>query len=742
MSSSESQPSVEDTIGTILPSYGMFTSTVGMNVTVPETTSEEPPTYAPVQSLPPPTIPATTTTTLDSASIATTSHVSSAFNDSVASSRTSVTGGSGSGSVFEASGIDENGSFIIADENTGSWRETILDNVHKLPNLTFESHKISQAVDLEVHFTKEVCEPGKKPTLIQPEIYEYKQGDLLNGYILIRNTSDKPIPYEMFYVLFEGNFMIANPADVLDRVPVKIRKFLEMFDFGASWRLVYDDELPGSCEKPIDPIDGTQLCFGVKKVILPGVTYKRLFTFRIPNNLLDSECNDHGLSKHVEMPPTLGLSRWEVAHYPERAQSKIKDFSMMNTSVSYGVMARFIGRKSTWEADFGKINTTADETRIVNSKGDEYIILKELTNHFRVVQNNTPATDSERLMKLLENKLMYNNLILRIKEKIDHGNQLIESIEKGNFSGSIDIGKQLTETEIELAKCSQLYRPDHLRDAKFNPDKKEYYETFLPLLKKSITRTKNLGTLRLATPKQEYCVSYIPPVRFRTGPIDDLAKSWKFEIPLELSIKFPSISTKSPQLPTIKSIRAELASLTIKSEKYAIPIEFNHDLIFNKQNTGEFLDRDLFFNNVTKPFRKYSTELYNIVQKLGSGNFRMERRLVDDLKAVCNLDDRCMNMIVQDFNVNGQPFKKDAIKWDVTQEGATASVKLGVNLESLLLKGEENVKKGSRSYDRFTLVPDFQSCFMGRMYHIRLTVHLSNGSFSNIKVPVRIQKVV
>ena len=81
-------------------------------------------------------------------------------------------------------------------------------------------------------------------------------------------------------------------------------------------------------------------------------------------------------------------------------------------------MARFIGRKSTWEVDFGKIDTPSNSTRIVNSQGDEYIILKELTNYFRVVKKTPIPTDNERLMKLLENKLMYNNFILRIKEKL------------------------------------------------------------------------------------------------------------------------------------------------------------------------------------------------------------------------------------------------------------------------------------------------------------------------------------
>ena len=320
---------------------------------------------------------------------------------------------------------------------------------------------------------------------------------------------------------------------------------------------------------------------------------------------------------------------------------------------------------------------------------------------------------------------------------------MIKSIENGDYTGSIDIGKQLTETELELAKCSQLYRPRNLRDAKFNPDKKEYYETFLPLTKKSITGTKNFGTLRMATPKQEYCVCYVPPVRFRNQSIDRLTPSWKFEVPLDLSIKLPSLSSKSsPQLPTIKSISAEFVNLTIKSEKLAIPIEFNHDLIFNKVNTGEFTDRDLFNTNITKQFRKYSNELYKIVQQLGTENFRIERQLVDDLKAMCNLEDRSLNMPVRDFKVNGIPFKKDSIRWEINQESANASINLGINLESMILKGEPNVNETSKSYDRFTLVPDFQSCFMSRMYYIRLTVHLSNGSFSNIKVPVRIQKVL
>ena len=120
----------------------------------------------------------------------------------------------------------------------------------------------------------------------------------------------------------------------------------------------------------------------------------------------------------------------------------------------------------------------------------------------------------------------------------------------------------------------------------------------------------------------------------------------------------------------------------------------------------------------------------------------MERQLVDDLKAICQLQHQQFNLVVSGLEINGKPFCKDSINWNIEQDSAKASIKIGLNLEKLLLKGEINPTKLSKSYDRFTLVPDFQSCYMTRLYHIRLTVHLSNGTYSNIKVPVRIQKVL
>ncbi|KAI5949734.1 hypothetical protein KGF57_004557 [Candida theae] len=740
--------SFDETISTILPSYSMYTSTVGMNVNVPEDNEDDlpPPVYSCNNS----ELSAHTSSESNHLQEATTTSASSSSAASTTPTSVSESQNRRVAPVNSTSTIDDI-PLIVADENA-NLMETILDNVHRLPNMTFEKQEISKAVQLEVFYTKDIGEVGKAPELIDPSIYEYTQGDLLNGYITIKNTSDRPIPFEMFYLLFEGNFMVANEKRPQELEPVKIRRFLEMFDFYGSWneghinRLVTDSENPYLCKfgNTTDPLDGAYLYFGPKKEILPHRVYKRFFSFKIPNNLLDSECSEHSLSKHVELPPTIGLSRWEVAHYPERDLNKIKDFSIINTSVGYGVMARFIGRKSTWEVNFGKIVTPKhkDHAKLVNSKGDEYIILKELTNYIRVVPTTNVVTENERLMKLVENKLLYDNLVKRVKDKIDIGHQLEKALESRTVP---ELSPDLTQEEIEAAKMAQSYQhADSIRDIKSNLKKLEYYEVLVQLMKRSITGLKNQGVLQVKSPKQVYQVKYIPPCRFREESIEELEKSWKLTVPIELTTIFPSSDTNQTP-PTIKNINAELVVHTMRSLTSPIALEFNHCLIYNKfpNNSKRDVDLDTFTNNIVRPLQKQSTELYHLSQRLGLQNFRIEKQLVDDLKSICKIEEKSNNLVVGDLLVNGgiYNYKSNGLKWTNNGDGAaTSAFNLNINLASLSLKGVPTSAAHDKSYNRFNLVPDFQSCFMTRSYHLRLTFELSNGDVARLKVPVVVEK--
>ncbi|KAI5961629.1 BUL1 [Candida pseudojiufengensis] len=732
--------SFDETIGTILPSYLMYTQTIGKNVKVPEENDD-------VYNQPPPPI-------YSNDEIESSNSTNSAHFSILQSSTSSITNVSNenNGTAIDIQNLNsDDDSLIVADENT-NWRETVLDNVHKLPNMTFENNDLSNSVKMEIFFTKEIGEINRKPEFINPSLYEYTQGDLLNGYLTIRNTSNKPISFEMFYLLFEGSFMVANNKDLKDLTPVKIRRFLEMFDFSGSWndahinRLVSESEDIYFCTAGDfqDPIDGTNLYFK-DKILRPNRTYKRFFSFKIPENLLDSECNEHSLSKHTEIPPTLGLSRWEIKHYPEREDQKIRDLSIINTSIGYGVMGRFIGKKSTWESEFGKFETPKhkDFTKLVNSKGDEYIILKEITNFVRVIPRTKILTDNEKLMKQVENKLLYENFIKRIKDKIDVGEQLLKSIENQKFDDTIEINESISQQEIEAAKLQQSYKQvDSIRDLKSNIKKLEYYESMIPLIKKSITGDKNLGILSVKTPKTDYTIKYIPPLRFRDQSIDELANTWNLNIPIDLSVQYPNNKIEPP---IIKNITSELVVHTLKSMSKPIALEFNHELIYNKVqgNSKSFQDLDTFQHNIIKPLQDYSNKLYNLLKTLGTENFKIEKSLIDDIKSICQLDEKIMNLVCNDIKVDEQKYTpKTKLNWQRTQsQTLSTSFNLNINLHNLSLKGISTSKDLKlKSFNKFNLVPNFQNCFLIRFYHLKLSFELSNGDCIRIKIPITIEK--
>ncbi|KAK6455599.1 Bul1 N terminus-domain-containing protein [Scheffersomyces xylosifermentans] len=727
----------------ILPSYHMYTNTVSKNLNVTADESIEPPAYQNSSSTP--------------------SIVSYASNDSPLTSIMSPPVARGSPSTSSSSTGSQStidGAFIVADENTHSWQETVLDNVHKLRNLTCTDNPLSNAVDISVHFTKDICKVGEEPEEINPSLFEYSQGDYINGYVLIKSSASRPIPFEMFYLLFEGTIIVTD-LQTKEKNPLRIKKFLEMFDFSASFndghinRLITEFDNPFQCPDMVDPRDGTRLSFGLNKTILPNRVYKRFFTFKIPNNLLDSECNEHNLTEHVQLPPSMGLSRYaDSTPRGVALEDHIKDFSMIDTSVAYGVLARFIGRKSKYDIE-NKLKKH-DDTTLINSTGDEYIILKETCNYMRIVRKSNDMTENEKRMKFVESKLIHENLFNRIKQKIEMGEELLKSIENDEFDSSIDISKKLTDTELELAKLRQSYRQNS-RDVKFPQTKvDDSYEIVFPMMKKSFTgTTKNIGTMKVSTPKKDYTIKYIPPPKFRSHPNKEgVEPSWQLDVPIDLSVSLPSLasSNDTKKLPEIKSVAVELVVSTIQSEKYAIPIELHHNMIFNKPTTVPmqrltFIDNDNITNNIVKPTQELSTKLYQIIKKLGVENFKIEKQMIDDIKGICQLKEKNINLQVNDVKIESEGQSRDSkgiagIPWarDLKTNAFTKKFNLKLNLESISLKGNEKAQNSSKAYDKFCLVPNFQSCYLARMYYLKVILVTSTNEHIKIKVPVVIQK--
>lgn len=714
--------STEETIGAILPSYLMYTSTVGLNMNTAvqiQSQDREPPRYTRNW----------VGHTLDFSHLASpTSSLSQLASPSSEYARSSY--------GVNTPNLCEN----LYENNEANTEDTLLDNIHRLPRIINSDNRISDVVKLEIHFTKDIGEINKQPEYINPSIHEYKRGDTINGYFTIENTSSVTIQYEMFIVHFEGIFMVTDPKSYENKTPIRLHKFLDIFEFSASWteatinRLATESDDVHVCPQRFDPKDGYSVSLGNKRQLLPKIKYKRFFTFKIPNSLLDSECNVHGLSRHILLPPTIGKSNWKNINSSIELDESFDDFSLPDTCNYYAISARFIGRKHKLEEKFSPIEISISKKELENKNCDQFIVFKELTSCIRLVNNSYIPTHDERSMKLIEDRVILNNLILRIKQKIDNGIELVQSIEGLEYDSNIDMTKYFTASELELQKLRQLYRAQTNRNLKSDPN----YESILPVVKKNLTGGyKNFGVFKISTPKTVYCISYIPPASYRETSINQLAKTWNLEIPLNLSYICGNTSSHTTHH-LIKSISAQFVTLTIRSPKYSIPLEFNHDLIYEQNNAEDPLKQ-----NFIKPFKEYSLELYELLGVLGKPNFLVEKRLVEDIKSIVQLQYKTTELYVCNMKINGETFNKNTIRWDNIDRdgniGATAVI--GLNLESLSFKNLHSLPESLKSYNRFNFVPDFQTCYMSRLYHIKLSVTLFNGDVAHIRVPVNIQKL-
>lgn len=711
-------------IWNILPSYDLFSSTVNRGFT----NEVEPPSYE----------------TYSVAESTETSNGDCECGSNYTGSTPATT--VASDSSFVANGGSSAPGLTIADENTTFWHETILDNVHKLRHVSDFEQKYSSSVKMEIYFTKDVGEIGKVQELIDPSLHEYKAGDILNGYILIENQSSLEIPFDMFYVLFEGNFMITSQSNV--KKIIKVKKFLEMFDFSASWcsqtvnRLITETENSYTCPDLVDPIDGTYLAIPRVKILRPKRRYKRFFTFKIPNKLLDSACNEHIISSHIELPPSLGAPRYE--NYYNENKVKVSDISFIDSSNSYSIFARFIGRSSIYGVDLTEHPTT---NKIINSKGDEYIILNEINNFIRIVPDSIKHSDGELIMKYEQNKILYDNLENRVKEKIRIAKELAEHPDVSQRT--LELERNLSSSELLFAKSRQVYRSDSGYDLKELSE----YSNYLELKKENfIGISKPIATVKLSTPKVQYCVKYLLPPQFRTSLVDvNNSKSWKLKIPIKFSIMSGNKLLQEKKLPYVKSVKAMLNVLTFKSEKYPIPLEINHEFFINKHDPKEpstvdaIYSRDLFKRQIVKKFQGLSNELYYNIKKIKQPNFKLDEQLFRDIKGMCDIKEKCIALEIPDIKLqkgdtfvqpNESTFKDiPTIKSDLSE--FSKEFTLALDLTSMNLFGSEKEKK---FLDEYCLIPDFQSCCMGRMYFFKICFILSNGQFANIQIPISIEK--
>lgn len=633
---------------------------------------------------------------------------------------------------------------------------TVLANVHKLDNLAELKNPTANKLDVHVFFTESVCQKGVKPEIIDPSHKEFKQGDYIHGYVTIKNTSAEVIPFDMVYVVFEGILTVLQQPNGVKNAdhPPTVFKFLNMLDLFASWsfaninRLVTDEGDPHDwCEGETDPYDNCALSLDVKRLFQPGVTYKRFFSFRVPDRLLDDTCDVHNLDGHTQIPPSLGnpLNLNVSDSGAELHTKKIKDLSFMDSFIGYSVSARVLGRSK----DYGH----------KKAAGNKYVLVKEDFKPIRVIPFSNIIEN--QALKDFEVRSYFEAFTKMVESKIEEGKLVLERMKsESNLGGAMSLApSSLASSRNSLTnmheKLRHLYVSPSSDQKGLNSKQREerQYQHSSSYRKKTLTGfSKVLGTLTLSTPRAMERVPYVPPKQFR-NPLDPINE--KIKIPIEIT--YTCEGKQAPPEP--KSIGCELVALTIRSKKRLIPVEINHDMCFLNETVDDLglkkiEDVESFDSIIVKPYQDYYQMIVSLMKKIGFDNdsFRVETLLFKDIKSLAMLQTKKINLVVPDVQItrsdksshgtysslSSVPWEESVSPVDANYGIYTKKMLLDIDLNSCFLKGAPEPTNGKSAFDQLCLVPDFQTCLMARLYFIRIIVKHKNGSIQAVHVPLTI----
>ncbi|SGZ53823.1 CIC11C00000002934 [Sungouiella intermedia] len=610
------------------------------------------------------------------------------------------------------------------------WENSILANTHRLKQLSSFASLLADLLKVDVFLTTSPGRRGVSPTLYDGQDYEFLQGDLIHGYVTIINVSSQPLPFDMFSVVFEGRVTV-NGEEGESKKPIVFYKFLNMFDFRASWTPAYLDDTISDLDA-IDPTDGTSLMFPTEKLFAPGVKYKKFFNFTIPDKLLDCACEVHELDQHCKLLPSVGLDKEQflqrlrkLREKPTKPQGatfgigpptepkplrlkrgptqsiRFRDFCFPDTAISYCVEARVVGKLS----DYGGSP---------DSSKDEYIMVKESNAPVRMIPRTFAAIETEAVEDFYE-KFVHN-----IQNCIALGKQL-----------ELGVDPLALARRGSVAKNGQLYTPVPHQSRSSGS---QVTESFLPYKKKLLAQApKVLGMLSASTPKADYVLLYSPLTTMST--MSSLARNKNTKLRIPVTVRYSSSDLKNGKPPEIKGVGADIVACTIRSKKYPIPVEFPTSVV-----VGNGGSNDGFEKNVIQPFTKQLKEVLSLSQKMDPVRFDMSNQTIMDIKSLAHLGVKYNNLRIDDVVA-----KSDGKlgRWNESKDTAGSYYKeivVEVDIKSLFAKDRGLLEDVLAQ--PVCLVPSFQSCIVSRFYYITVYVKFVTGDPLAIKVAVEIKNML
>ena len=469
--------------------------------------------------------------------------------------------------------------------------------------------------------------------------------------------------------------------------PKKIQKFIDMVDLVGSYQDCSSDKNISQLTSPYcrdyyDEHDQTYSIIKGRKLV-PKRTVKRFFSFKIPTRVLDIACSED-VTTHLKLPPTIG-------------DKNVNDFSFVNTSIDYGVLARFIGHSSNESVN-------RDSASITDSNLNGFSILKEAKQSIRLVPN------TERSYQSLQSSFI---------DEIDNKIKLGEHIRDMNLNDSPDLRNIVTSLEDKLnqnkdTKLNQLYSLG--KDLKSSHRSNNYYMDFL-LKEKKMFKPKMFPAV-ITTSKINYTINY-------KALSNQLQKSLPETIDIPITLTF----TNKPI--AIRNVSMSFMVVTMKSEDNPIPIELNHDLIFDNKNIDS---RDDYNKVLLKEIcRTKLSKLNSLSQDIDIEAINIRKDLVDHLQTLANIEVKHNNFKVNNIEIvqNNQAINHCS---DLKLSNSLC-LTLRPNIYDLSMRVPDR-----NNIEPWSLVPSFQHCHLLRIYYLDVYIHFANDQLVRFKIPVSIVK--
>lgn len=184
----------------------------------------------------------------------------------------------------------------IGGENGESSRYEV-DKLYKLP------HHESPSIEIKITLIKDPVEPNK-PTNKQTLIREFSSGELINGFVTVCNKGANPVKFEGFYVSLEGMINVRNK----DTQKSTTMRILNTHDLSAIWSYSQVELASGMNYDAtvLDQTDNSRLGLPNSKILKPKLKYKKYFCFKVPKEILDTNCK-HQIPNHISLPPSFGV---------------------------------------------------------------------------------------------------------------------------------------------------------------------------------------------------------------------------------------------------------------------------------------------------------------------------------------------------------------------------------------------------------------------------------------------------